>query len=455
MMPSFDDTIAAISTPVGVGGIGIVRLSGPQALIIAERLFQPRVRKLADNPRILCYGWVQDPDNGETVDEVLVSYMPAPNTYTCQDVVEVNAHGGPLVLRRILGLCLGCGARLAEPGEMTLRAFVNGRIDLTQAEAVRDVIMARTEASLRQAVGQLSGRLAAKVRSLRQQVVQCLAAVEAAIDFDEEDTATVDMADELAAVCQAMQGLLQTARGGIIRRQGFKVAIVGRPNVGKSSLMNALLGTERAIVTPVPGTTRDTLEEAANIGGLAVVFVDTAGLAEEPVDAVERIGMERARRALESADVVVLVLDASQPLTAADYGVAEAVACAPEALVVWNKVDLPTVPQASPLPGRRQVRVSALTGAGLPELESTLLGTVLEGEVVAGDASLTSDRHRQAVERALEAARLANEALASGTPLDMVALDLKATADALGEVTGETVHDEVLATIFSTFCVGK
>lgn len=449
---SLDDTIATISTPQGRGGIGIVRLSGSDAPAIARSLFRPRHGRPGTAPRTLRYGWVIDPADGEPVDEVLAVYFPAPHTYTRQDMVEFQAHGGPFVLRRILELCLAAGARAAEPGELTLRAFASGRIDLTQAEAVGDIVVAGSEAARRQALGQLDGRLGRQVGGARRRLLRSLATVEAAIDFDEEDAATVDVSGAVRQVAGQLEALLATARAGIVRREGLRVAIVGRPNVGKSSLLNALLRAERAIVTPIAGTTRDTLEESATIDGIAVVFVDTAGLARDSADPVERLGMERAEAALAVADVGLLVLDASEPLTPADAAVARLVARLPAALAVWNKCDLPAAAQPSPLAGRPEVRLSALTGEGLDRLEAELVRVALADGLAATEAVLSSERHRAAVAEA-HAACLA--ALASGLAADMVAADLRRATDALGRLTGEVVDEQLLATIFATFCVGK
>ena len=454
MLP-LDDTIAAIATPIGIGGVGIVRLSGPQALGIADGLFQPRKRRLQEHPRQLCYGWIVNPNTQEHIDEVLAVYMPAPYTYTRQDVVEINTHGGPLVVRKVLMLCLQMGARAAEPGEMTLRAFVNGRIDLTQAEAVRDLVSARTEAALRQAMQQLEGRLANKVRQVRRKLLRSLATVEASIDFDDEEALPPDITAELLSSLADLQDLLATASAGIIKREGLRVAIVGRPNVGKSSLMNALLRADRAIVTPIPGTTRDTLEEVADIGGVAIVFVDTAGLAAEMTDPVGQMGMVRTRQALQSADVALFVLDGSEALRQDDLEIASLVATVPSVIIVWNKVDLPAVAQPSPLTGWPEVRVSALTGEGLPELEMVLLETALGSYRLSGEPCLSSERQRNAVEQAIAAIQTALEGAQKGMPPDILALDVRLAADALGEITGETASDELLALIFSSFCVGK
>ncbi len=454
-MISLDDTIATIGTPAGAGGIGIVRLSGPESGSILSRIFVPDRTEPVAAPRCLCYGWIVEPDSGTVVDEVLAVFMPAPRTYTRQDVVEINGHGGTLVLRRILELTLSAGARLAEPGEFTLRAFANGRIDLSQAEAVRDTIAARTARGLDQALGQLQGRLGGRIREIRNTLRACLASLEVGFDFEEEDGPTPDLSAALTAAVSDLEGLLSTAGAGMVRREGVRVAIAGSPNVGKSSLLNALLREDRAIVTDVPGTTRDTLEETADIQGLAVIFVDTAGLSNREGDPVERMGMARARRAIDSADLVLLVLDAGRRLQPEDRETAQMAAKAPGMIVVWNKTDLREPMEPSPVPGVPEIRVSALTGAGLPELEDAILAQALGPSGVTDGVSLTSERHREAVSRALEAAKRASLAAEAGLPADLVALDLRLAMEALGEVTGETVHDEILSAVFATFCVGK
>lgn len=452
---TFDDTIVAVGTPPGAGGIGIVRLSGPDALAILRSLFRPSRTSPDAAPRRLCHGHIAEPEGGEVVDEVLATFMPAPYTYTRQNVVEINAHGGPVVLRRIVGLCLRQGARPAGPGEFTLRAFVNGRIDLTQAEAVRDVVSARTLLAARQAIAQLDGALGARVGRSRDRLLRCLAAVEASIDFEEVEGLPA-LEPELQAAIRELEELAKTAKTGIVRREGLRVAIVGRPNVGKSSLLNALLRADRAIVTDVPGTTRDTVEEAADVGGLTVVFVDTAGLdASATQDPAERLGRERSRRALASAQMVLLVLDASVPLEPADQEIAALASEAPAAVVVWNKVDLGDLGQPTPLSGRPEVHVSALTGLGLETLEQVILEQALEPGSAQEGPALSSERQRQAAIRALEAARAALAGVESGFGLDAVAEDLRAACHALGEITGETADEDVLARIFATFCVGK
>ncbi len=457
MAYSLDDTIAAISTPVGVGGIGIVRLSGPQALAIAGVLFRgprgPRRRRW--EPQRLYYGSVIDPADGRAVDEVLTSYMAAPHSFTRQDVVEFNVHGGPVPLREVLALCLGQGARLAEPGEFTLRAFVNGRIDLAQAEAVLDTIQSKSAAALRVAVNQLNGRMSGQVRALRQGLLEVLAYLQASIDFSDDDIPPRDVRPELQRAQATLQRLIHEADAGRVYRQGVHTAIVGRPNVGKSSLLNALLRTDRAIVTPVPGTTRDTLEETLILQGVPFVLVDTAGI-NESRDVVERIGVERSRRSLSEADLALLVVDGSTPCAPRDHEVAELVA-ARAALLVVNKADLPQADTyAGLLPGVARVSVSALTGQGIPELEEAMVQAVLGGAVQAAAEPLTANpRHRAAFQRALAQVVAALQATHEGRFGDLVAIDVGEAVAILGEITGETASEDLLATIFGQFCIGK
>jgi tRNA modification GTPase len=390
--------------------------------------------------------------------------MPAPRTYTRQDVVEINGHGGIVALRRILGLCLRQGARLAEAGEFTARAFLNGRLDLAQSEAVLDIVQAKTEVSLQAAVAQLAGRLSDRVRSARAGLVRALAYLEASIDFEEDEIPERDIGSDLEQAEGAISQLLADADRGIIYRQGIRAAIVGRPNVGKSSLLNRLLRTSRAIVTDIPGTTRDTLEETLNLEGIPVVLVDTAGIAEGSRDPIERLGIERSRLALEQADLALLVVDAGQPLTSADRAIAALVRGKP-AIVVANKVDLlaavPIVQSGArgiegPIAGAACVPVSALTGQGLESLEETIVETVLSGHVSVSDAPVvTSPRHKEALSRALDHVQAAQAAQQDGQLVDLIAIDVSAAVSALGEITGQTASEDLVETIFSTFCIGK
>ena len=448
------DTIAAISSPLGEGGIGIVRMSGPQARAILGRLFVGHVAQLA--PYRLHHGHVVDSSTGEPVDEVLACFMPAPRTYTRQDVAEINCHGGIAPLRRVLELCMKEGARLAHPGEFTLRAFLNGRIDLAQAEAVLDVVRARTEASLRVAVDQLGGHLSARIREVRAELVDVLAHLEAAIDFAEDEIPEREIAPDLERAAQALDGLLAQADAGLIYRQGIRTAIVGRPNVGKSSLLNALLRTSRAIVTPIPGTTRDTLEETVNIQGIPLVLVDTAGIATDSQDVIERLGIKRSRAALERADLALLVIDGSEPLQEADLQIAGLVANK-TTIVVVNKSDLPQMVELSSLlPQALRVATSALTGDGLGQLEEVIAETIFAGKVLAADEPAVSNpRHKAALQRAVGHVQAAMRSHQADLPADFVSIDLTAAISALGEITGQTVTEDLLESIFSQFCVGK
>jgi len=456
-MYALDDTIAAISTPLGQGGIGIVRLSGPEALAIAQKLFKPASTEFPGKieSHRLYYGHIVQPRTTQVVDEVLLSYMRAPHTYTRQDVVEINAHGGIAPLREILSLCLEAGARMAHEGEFTLRAFLNGRLDLAQAEAVLDVITAKTEASLRIALAQLGGHLSRRTRGLRSRLIDVLAYLEASIDFPEDEIPPHQVDQDLRLVERELADLLRQAECGMIYRQGVRVAIVGQPNVGKSSLLNALLRTERAIVTPIPGTTRDTLEETIALQGIPFVLVDTAGISEA-VDLIERLGVERSRSSLRQADLVLVVVDGSILPNAGDYRVAELAASRP-AIVVVNKGDLPAASDyAQILPQMPHVGISALTGAGVPDLEARLVETVFSGGITLSDEPVVSNpRHRELLRQARMQVVEALEALKHGLSSDLVAIDVTEAVNALGEITGETASEDLLARIFSNFCVGK
>jgi tRNA modification GTPase len=454
---NLDDTIVAIGTPLGEGGIGIIRISGPEARQLLQRLVVParRGESRAWAPWHLSYGRVVAPESGAVVDEVLALWMPAPKTYTRQDVAEIHCHGGLLPLRQILELCLQGGARLAEPGEFTLRAFLHGRVDLAQAEAVVDVVRAKSRAGLKVAIGQLEGRLSDRVRVVRERLLTALAHLEAAIDFPTDEIPACDLAGILSQAVAEVERLLAGAEQGMAYRQGIRTAIVGRPNVGKSSLLNALLRAERAIVTPVPGTTRDTLEETAVIGGVPLVLVDTAGITES-ADPVERLGVERSQRAVAVADLVLLVVDGSEPPTSQDRAIVDLLQ-GRTVVVVANKADLPPVAGVEALlPGQPRVRVSALTGEGLDALEQVALDTVLAGRLQADEEPLVSrPRHVDALRRAREHVTAALDAYHAGWPDDCIAIDVTGAVAALGELTGETVTDDLVARIFSDFCVGK
>jgi len=455
-----DDTIAAIATPPGAGGIGIVRLSGPKALAIVHPLFRPQGRRGLDRApsHRMLYGWIER--GGEPVDEVLAVVMRAPHSYTREDVVEVHCHGGALVTRTVLEMALAGGARMAEPGEFTLRAVLNGRLDLTRAEAVQDMISARSAWGLRASANQLRGRLFGEIHALRDTVAHVAAWVAAGIDFPEEDVVFArreEIGRELQEVAARLERLLATAPGGRRLREGLAVAIVGRPNVGKSSLLNALLKESRAIVTDVPGTTRDTLEETLDLGGLAVRLTDTAGI-RETAEPVEREGVARTQRALGEADLVLAVVDGSAPLTAEDRRVL-AMAPAGAALAVMNKRDrMPAPVPDGPgvLEGLPCLAVSALRGDGLPELEQWIRQWAVQDErPLLEHAALTNLRQQQASQSALAAVRSALAGVAEGLGEELIAVDLSRALDALGDIVGETTADDLLARIFSEFCIGK
>ena len=474
--PAVEDTIAAIATPPGVGGIGIVRISGPDAFAVGLRVFRPAARAPSGAPppsHMLTYGHIMDPATGDVIDEVFAAFMLAPRTYTREDVVEVSAHGGPLLLRRILALILASGARAARPGEMTLRAFLNGRLDLAQAEAVMALINAETDASRRLALRQLQGELSARVREARSNAMAALVRIEASIDFPEEEVPPPDpteLAALIAAARSEMERLLSGAGQGRIIREGLRIAIVGRPNVGKSSLLNTLLGAERAIVTPIAGTTRDTVEERATIGGVALHLVDTAGLTPTD-DPIERIGVERSRAAAREADLLLFVLDASVPLTDLDtLAVRELAALRDELadgtddahvslVLVRNKSDLPAAISdadvATLWPGAPIVSTSAITRDGTMQLEETIASVALGGQTQPADILVASARHQDALHRAAEHLAAAEETLAAALPLDFVSVDLRGALDALGEITGETATADLLDRIFAEFCIGK
>jgi tRNA modification GTPase len=458
---SLDDTIAAIATPLGEGGIGVVKMSGPDAVDILHRIFlaagSPSPLR-GPQPRHMIWGHIRDPRGRDVVDEVLAVVMPAPHSYTRQDVVEIQSHGGIVPVRRILEVVLAAGARAAGPGEMTLRAFLNGRLDLAQAEAVLDVVQARTEAALRVAMEQLGGGLSGRVRPARARLVEVLAYLEASIDFVEDEIPCQDVMAPLRAVATDLADMLASADRGLVYREGVRAAIVGRPNVGKSSLLNALLRGERAIVTPVPGTTRDTLEETVNLEGVPLVLVDTAGIRLSTADEVERLGVERSRAALRRADLALLVVDGSQPLEELDFEIAGLIGDKP-ALVVVNKCDLGAADAdkaSTLLPAGPHLPISALTGQGMDVMERAMIEMVLAGHVTAAETPLVSNaRHKSALIRALEHVRWAELAQGNGVSADLVAIDVREAVDALGEVTGETASQDLLEVIFSRFCVGK
>jgi tRNA modification GTPase len=453
------DTIAALATPVGEAGLAIIRISGPEALAVADRCFEPpshsATRPSTAATHTILFGHITR--EGRPIDEVLLSVMRAPRTFTREDCVEITCHGGMLPTKLVLEAILASGARLAEPGEFTRRAFLNGRIDLAQAEAVADLIGSRTELALRAANEQLAGKLSHRVNQLRQDMMRVLAHVEAHIDFPDEDI-TPETCEQILGRLQGgvqfMDELLSTAAEGQILRQGIRAAIVGRPNAGKSSLLNQLLGHDRAIVSAIPGTTRDTIEETANIRGVPVRFVDTAGL-REAQDEIEQEGIRRSRLSLERAEVVLHVFDASETLTPADE--AHLVDFAGKRrILVRNKVDLSIQLHLPACESVTTVDVCCLTGQGIEQLKDAIKSLAWSGRMDSEALEvMINARHQDALQRARAATLRAIEALSAGQPLELPALDVHIAVNAIGEIVGKTTTEDLLDQIFSQFCIGK
>jgi len=445
------DTIAAIATAPGEGAIGIVRLSGPDALEIAQKLFDRPLRE-----RRAVFGRMVDVGSGCLLDEGIGTLMSGPRSYTGEDTVELSGHGGLRSLRRLFEAVLGAGARAAEPGEFTLRAFLNGRMDLTQAESVLDLVRARTDASADLALSGLRGGLAEPIRRARSQALEILAYLGARADFPDEDVPLRDIGPELEALVRVLDDLVSGAEYGIVQREGARIAIAGLPNAGKSSLLNRLLGEERAIVTPIPGTTRDTIEETLNLLGIPAVLTDTAGI-RDSVDLVEKMGVERSHDAINRSDIVLIVLDASEPIAAAEVRLVKAYA-GRRTVVALNKSDIGCrVDVMDPhIAGMVATRISALTGDGIDGLRVLLRDAVLSGaQPPKSGAALTTTRQRDAAWRGAEHVRSAFEGFRSGAPEDLLAVDLGGAVRALGELSGEDVTEDLLDTIFSRFCIGK
>lgn len=457
------DTIAAISTPPGEGGIGIVRISGDEAIEIADKLYSMGKKSLADqDTHTIHYGKIVNPKTGDIVDEVMVSVMRAPKTYTREDVVEINSHGGILVVNKVLQVVLNNGARLAEPGEFTKRAFLNGRIDLSQAEAVMDMIRAKTDRAMHVAVDQLDGQMARLIRDLRQKILDTLAQVEVNIDYPEyddvEEMTSQLLEDKAREVKADIQKLLETAQQGKILREGLTTAIIGRPNVGKSSLLNTLLRQDKAIVTDVAGTTRDVIEEYVNVKGVPLKLIDTAGIRETD-DEVERIGVDRSRQAIQQADLILLVFNQSEKLTAEDEALIEATE-GQNRIILLNKTDLDqqlNVDKLSQLIANDSiVSTSMMTQAGMDELQDKIAELFFSGQTGERDATYVSNtRHIALLEEAEDALSEVLNGIALDMPVDLVQIDMRRAWDLLGEITGDSVQDELITKLFSQFCLGK
>ena len=442
-----EDTIAAISTPFGEGAIALIRLSGPTAAEIAGAIFRGQRAVAAMRPRVQYFGGIYDRDR--KLDDVLLSIHRAPGSYTGEDVVEIACHGGILITRRVLELLLAAGARSAAPGEFTQRAFLNGKMDLTQAEAVMDLISAQTDLALCAAGEQLEGRLGVRIEAMRAQLLDLLAHVEACIDFPDEDIdpdTGAALLRRLQEIREELRSLLGTAERGKILREGLRIVIFGAPNVGKSSLLNLLLGYERAIVSATPGTTRDSIEEVINLRGIPVRLVDTAGI-RESTDDVERAGIERTRRLVERADLVLHLADASRPRPGADGEDAARV------LLVLNKCDLG---EDASWRGIEGVRISCLKGEGLAQLEEAIAARVFGGQTARRDWSVAINaRHQACLQKALDFSEAAQAALTDAVSPEFIAEELRSALEAVGEVVGRADSEELLGRIFSRFCIGK
>ena len=458
MLP--DETIVAIATPLGEGGLAVLRLSGAHAFAIADKCFSPvgksSLKPSAAPTHTIQYGKIIR--DGNVIDEVLLAVLRAPRTFTREDTVEISCHGGILPAKLVLDTLLTNGARLAEPGEFTKRAFLNGRIDLAQAEAVADVIHSRTELALAAANEQLAGKLSQRINKLRDDLMLTLAHVEAHIDFPDEDISPdtkEKLLQRLEDGISFMDELLRTANEGQILRRGIRAAIIGRPNAGKSSLLNQLLGRDRAIVSPIAGTTRDTIEETANIRGLPVIFIDTAGL-REARDEIEVEGIRRSRESLASAEFILHVLDASEPLTSADEIYLKEFADK-KRILVCNKTDLPVKLEVRSQNSEvRMVDVCSLSGNGIENLKDAIKSLVWAGEIKAEMLQVAiNSRHQDALNRARFTARQATDALRADVTLELVAMDLRIAANAVGEIVGKTTTEDLLDSIFSAFCIGK
>ena len=457
------DTIAAISTPPGEGGIGIVRISGEEAIAIADRVYQMGSKKISDqDSHTIHYGRVVDPKTDQVVDEVMVTLMKAPKTYTKEDVVEINSHGGILAVNKVLQLVLNNGARLAEPGEFTKRAFLNGRVDLSQAEAVMDMIRAKTDKAMQVAVNQMDGDLSKLIRNLRQEILDTLAQVEVNIDYPEyddvEEMTSQMLLEKAQSVKSQVKALLETAQQGKVLREGLGTAIIGRPNVGKSSLLNKLLREEKAIVTDVAGTTRDIVEEYVSVKGVPLRLIDTAGI-RDTEDQVERIGVERSRKAIQDADLVLLVFNQHEALTDEDLALIEATKDH-KRIVILNKsdldqhLDLDRLSQA--LPDADFITTSAMTDLGLTDLEDKIADLFFSGQTGDRDATYVSNtRHISLLNKAADALDEVIEGIDLGMPVDLVQVDMTRAWDYLGEITGDSVQDELITQLFSQFCLGK
>ncbi|MCL4100359.1 tRNA uridine-5-carboxymethylaminomethyl(34) synthesis GTPase MnmE [Bacillus altitudinis] len=458
------DTIAAISTPMGEGAIAIIRLSGPDAVQIADRMYKgPKEKKLVSvDSHTIHYGHIVDSSTEQVIEEVMVSVLRAPKTFTREDVIEINCHGGIVTVNKVLQLALKEGAKLAEPGEFTKRAFLNGRIDLSQAEAVMDLIRAKTDRAMNVAMTQMEGRLSGLIKRLRSEILETLAHVEVNIDYPEyddvEEMTHRVLVEKATSVKKEIESLLTTSQQGKILREGLSTVIIGRPNVGKSSLLNSLVQETKAIVTDIPGTTRDVIEEYVNVRGVPLRLVDTAGI-RETEDIVERIGVERSRQVLKEADLILLVLNYSEELSEEDIKLFEAVS-GMDIIVIVNKTDLEPkldVEKVKELAKDRPVvTTSLLQEKGIDELEMAIQSLFFTGSIESGDLTYVSNtRHIALLQEAKQSIEDALEGIEMDVPIDIVQIDLTRCWEQLGEIIGDAVHESLIDQLFSQFCLGK
>ena len=456
------DTICAIATPMGEGGVAIIRISGENALNIASNIFISKNNYDVKNMQTytMKYGNVIDVENKEIIDEVILSYMKAPNSYTGENVVEVNCHGGVVSTNSVLNQIIRAGARLAEPGEFTKRAFLNGRIDLSQAEAVMDIITAKTELSMKSAMLQSNGALSREIAELRKYLLNVLALIEYSVDFTEDDEDIIDdnlilqIKDGIDKTILKIKNLLSNADEGKIIREGLNIVIVGKPNVGKSSLLNALLKEKRAIVTDVPGTTRDVIEEYINLDGIPIRITDTAGI-RDTEDIVEKIGVEKSKEKIEEADLIILMLDASRDIDDDDKIIIDKIKDK-KYIVLLNKIDLDIkISQEIISNFNNKIDISAKTGKGIDDLKTEIKNLFFNGEINSESLIISNTRHKQALYRALENCDTALSRVNANEYLDLISIYITAAMKALGEITGDELEEDLLNKIFSEFCVGK
>lgn len=451
-----EDTIAAIATAYGEGGIGIIRISGPQTLPILEKIFKGKIEN-----RRMSYGHVIDPEDDSVIDEVLSVYMKEPHTYTKEDVAEINCHGSMVSLRKTLEVVIRNGARLAEPGEFTKRAFLNGRLDLSQAEAVIDLIKAKTDRTFDVAMGQLSGRFSEEIKNIRAALMDLLVQVTVNIEYPDEDIEelTYDgMENQISGINDMIEKLLSTADSGKILRDGLNVAIIGKPNVGKSSLMNELLKETRAIVTEIPGTTRDTIEEVISIKNIPVRLTDTAGI-RETEDKIEQIGIEKSKKSFNEADLIIFVMDSSREISEEDKEIINIIGNR-KAIVLINKIDLGAKWNkediSAMMPNASVIETSMLQRLGVTEIEDEIVNMVYSGNVKQNDSlMITNVRHKELLERAFNSLKDAYNMAVMREAMDFIEVDVKAAYDYLGEIIGETVSDDIINEVFARFCLGK